>query len=85
MVKNMQYVGIGFKVVGLGGFYQRITCSAGICPSGGVGEQPRFSTNGEGPNGIFGQHITDIQMAIIAVARECAPLIEGIIDGFSGQ
>ena len=85
MVKNMQYVGIRFKVVGLGGFYQCITCSAGICPTGGVGEQPRFSSNGEGPDVISGQHITDIQMALIALARECAPLILGIIDGFSGQ
>ena len=75
MVKNMQYVGIRFKIVGLGGFNERVTRSAGICPSGGVGEQPRFSANGEGPDGIFGQHITDIQMAIIAVTRERAPLV----------
>ena len=49
MVKNMQYVGIRFKIVGLGGFNERVTRSAGMCPSGGVGEQPRFSANGEGP------------------------------------
>jgi hypothetical protein len=55
MIKNMKYVSIRFKIIGLGGFYQWITRSPGICPSGGVGEQPRFSANGEGPDGIFGQ------------------------------
>ena len=75
MVKNMQYVGIPFKIVGLVCFNERVTRSAGICPSGGVGEQPRFSANGEGPDGMFGQHITDIQMAIIAVTRERALLV----------
>ena len=75
MVKNMQYVGIRFKIVGLVCFNERVTRSAGICPSGGVGEQPRFSVNGEGSDGIFGQHITDIQMTIIAITSERAPLV----------
>ena len=75
MVKNMQYLGIRLKIVGLGGFNERVIRSAVISLSGGVGEQPRFSANGEGPDGMFGQHITDIQMAIIAVTRERAPLV----------
>jgi len=75
MVKNMQYVGIRFKIVGLGGFNERVTRSAGIFPSSGISQQPHFSANGEGPDGIFGQHITDIQMTIIAITRERAPLV----------
>jgi len=68
------YVGTGSKIVGHGCFNGRVTRRAGICPSGDVGEQPHFSANSEGPDGIFGQHITDIQMAIIAGNRERAAL-----------
>ena len=54
MVKYMQYVCIGFQVVRLGRFNQRVAGGAGMGTACGVGKKPGFPANSKGPDGIFG-------------------------------
>ena len=67
------------QVVRLGGFDQGIASRTGVGALRRVGEQPGFAANGEGADGILGQHVANVQVATFAVSDQCWPLLQRVL------
>ena len=64
----MLEVGVSLKVFRLCRFHQTIASRTGPGTVLGIGEQPSSATHGVGPDYILCQRITDIQLAVLAIA-----------------
>ena len=51
----------------------------------GIGKQPVAASHGQGPNGILGSRIADVQQAVFTVSDQLWPLVQGITDGIMNQ
>ena len=65
---------IGLDVVGFGGLNQRVDERAGACAGLGVREEPCFSADDEGADGVFGGVVVDWQITPIEVTDQAWPL-----------
>src|SRR5204863_4535893 len=79
--ENLTQVGLGLKAVEACRANERVEDRGPIAASVGAQEQPVLGPELQGPNGILGGVVGDLQSAIIDVARQRVPSRAGVADG----
>jgi len=69
---------IWVQPVGLCSFYESVHNSAGLRTLHGIGEQPVFSSNSKGADGVLGKIIGNIRLAVIEERGEVWLLVMSI-------
>ena len=85
VLAQMQYVAVRVDTVRLSCLHQGIKRGASLRPVRGVAEQEGLASDHVGADGILGQYVADVQLPVLAVDDQLAPLAEGIADGFACQ
>jgi len=76
---------VGVDATGAAGEHETADDGAGPCAGAGVAEEPAFSAGGEDPDVAFEDVVVDGPGAVVQVARQVFPLVQGIGDGVSGE
>ena len=81
--EEMAEVGVRLKAIGLGGLDEGIEIGAGLGAMDGIGEEPVFSADDEGADGLFGEVIVERPGAIVEEADELGPLAVEVSEGLA--
>jgi hypothetical protein len=77
---DLAQVGLGLQAVERGRTDQRVEEGGSLASGVTAGEEPIFSSEGHGSDGVLGRVVADLQLAVIDVGGERCPPARAAMD-----
>ena len=81
--EEVAQVAEGVESVVFGTLNQAVVDGGGVAPAVAAHEEVIFASDADAAQPLFGGVVVDVEIAVVEVAVQGLPLVEGVVDGFA--